>query len=104
MGLNSKKPFLEHKTKLNKIPFLITNKDALLLKKFFDWLKIQPYKDEHNKPIDRYLDDDFFMQKHLKNDEAEITDFDYIPLKINKLDPPIYIKNHINLSDKIYPC
>jgi len=100
MGLNSKKPFLEHKTKLKTIPFLMTNKNAILLKKFFDWLKIQPYKDENNKPIDRYLDDNFFMQKHSANDEAEITDFDYIPLEINKFENPIIIKNYLWLKSE----
>lgn len=98
MGLNSKKPFLEHKTKMKTVPFLITDKNALFLKKFFDWLKIQPYKDEYNKPIDKYLNDSFFIQKHSANDEAEITDFDYIPLEINKLEPVITIKNHLWLK------
>ena len=98
MGLNSKKPFLENKTRKFSAPFLLTNEDALLLKKFFDWLKIQPYNQ------DRTLDEEhFFLQKHSSNDEAEITDFDYIPTKkddINKYFPAIYVRNHLLLENK----
>lgn len=102
MGLNSKKPFLEHKTKPLLAPFLIEKDDALVLKIFFDWLKIQPYKDDENKPKDRYLDDRFFMQKHSSNDEAEITDFDYVPSNEDKLENPIEVKNHLWLrSEKV---
>ncbi|MDH1975515.1 hypothetical protein [Aliarcobacter butzleri] len=103
MGLNSKKPFLENKTRKFSAPFLLKNEDALLLKKFFDWLKVQPYRDEENKSIDRYLDEHFFLQKQSNNDEAEITDFDYIPTKkddINKHFPTIYVRNHLLLENK----
>ncbi|MGA1940331.1 hypothetical protein [Arcobacter sp. YIC-310] len=102
MGLNSKKPYLENKTKKLNIPFLIKNSDALILKKFFDWLKIQNYRDEKNIQKDRFLDEEhFFMQKQSKNDEAEIIDFDYIPLKsddIKKQFKPIYVKNYLKVE------
>lgn len=101
MGLNSKKPFLENKTRKFSAPFLLKNEDALLLKKFFDWLKVQPYRDEENKSIDRYLDEHFFLQKQSNNDESEITDFDYIPTKkddVNKYFHPIYVKNYLELE------
>ncbi|MDR1150799.1 MAG: hypothetical protein LBJ93_04220 [Clostridiales bacterium] len=98
MGLNGKKPFLEHKTRKNAAPFILEGKNALMLKKFFDWLKNQPY----NK--DRTLDEDhFFIQKQSNNDEAEITDFDYIPTKTddaNKSFTPIYFKNYLYIKDK----
>ena len=97
MGLNSKKPFLENKNRKLTIPFMIKNRDALMLKKFFDWLKLQPYNQ------DRTLDEHFFIRKHLNNDEAEITEFDYIPIKaddINKSFEPIYVKNYLELKDK----
>lgn len=98
MGLNSKKPFLENKTRKSNIPFMIQNEDALMLKKFFDWLKVQPYNQ------DRTLDKEhFFIQKQSNNDEAEITDFDYIPTKkddVNKYFSSIYVKNYLELEDK----
>lgn len=95
MGLNSKKPFLENKTRKLSAPFLLKNEDALILKKFFDWLKIQPYNQ------DRILDEHFFLQKHSSNDEAEITEFDYIPTKkddANKHFLSIYVKNYLELE------
>ncbi len=98
MGLNSKKPFLENKTRKVNAPFLLKNEDALILKKFFDWLKVQPYNQ------DRTLDEEhFFLQKHSSNDEAEITDFDYIPTKkddINRQFTHIVVKNYLELEDK----
>ena len=98
MGLNSKKPFLENKTRKFSAPFLLKNEDALMLKKFFDWLKLQPYNQ------DRTLDKEhFFIQKQSNNDEAEITDFDYIPTKkddVNKYFSSIYVKNYLELEDK----
>lgn len=103
MGLNSKKPYLENKTKKLNVPFLIENSDALMLKKFFDWLKIQPYRDENKKAIDRYLDEHFYIQKQSKNDEAEISDFDYIPLKSDdakKHFKIIQVKNYLRIRNK----
>lgn len=102
MGLNSKKPYLENKTQKLNIPFMLENENALMLKKFFDWLKLQPYRNaETNKANDRFLDEEhFFMQKHSKNDEAEIIDFDYIPLKsddIRKQFKHIHVKNYLKI-------
>ncbi len=97
MGLNGKKPFLENKTRKISTPFLIINDDALLIKKFFDWLKIQPYSQ------DRYLDEHFFMQKQSKNDEAEIKEFEFIPLKrddVQRYFKPIEVKNYLTIRDK----
>lgn len=39
--LNSKKPFLENKTRMNKIPFMLSLKKVLLEKQFFDFLMSQ---------------------------------------------------------------
>ena len=102
MGLNSKKPFLENKSKTFSVPFLINSGNALLLKKFFDWLKLQPYRYENKESIDRYLNEEnFYIQKKTKNDEAEIVDFDYIPLKSNDVKKDfksIYVKNHLKIK------
>ena len=98
MGLNSKKPFLENKTRKLSTPFMIKNEDALMLKKFFDWLKVQPYRNKENEFIDRHLDEHFFLQKQSNNDEAEVVDFDYIPIREDDVDErfkPIYVKNYL---------
>jgi len=91
MGLNSKKPFLEQKTRREKAPFLVKKEDALLAKKFFDWLKFQRFMDK--KP----LSDEFFINRDFR-DKDLIIDFDHIPLKINKLLEPIVIRNHLLIT------
>ncbi len=91
MGLNSKKPYLEHKTRKEKAPFLIKKEDAILAKKFFDWLKFQKFTDK--KP----LGDDFFINRDFKEKDL-IVDFDHLPIKINRFKEPITIKNHLLLK------
>ncbi len=83
MGLNTKKPFLEHKNRKLKTPFMILKEDALLLKKFFDWLKFQDYQ---NKTP---LLDEIFINRDFKKKDL-IIDFDYIPGKSKKINK-IYI-------------
>ncbi len=41
MGMNSKKPYLEHKTTPFKVPFRITTEEAVLLRKLYLWLNGQ---------------------------------------------------------------
>ena len=88
MGLNQKKPFLEHKNRKIVTPFMMLKEDALLAKKFFDWLKFQKFMDK--KP----LNDAFFINRDFKEKDL-IVDFDHIPLKIERLKEPIVIKNHL---------
>lgn len=92
MGLNSKKPFFEHKTKKLTTPFMITPQMAMQSKIFFDWLALQPYKTNLLK--------DMFLQKHAENGKAIINDFDYLPVKIEKLKPFIMIKNYLKIKNK----
>lgn len=97
MGLNSKKPYLEHKTKseINKkiiAPFLIQSKTAMQLKLFFDWLTLQPYQTD--------LLDNMFLNKHSDNGKAVINDYDYLPVKIEKLQSPIDITNLLTIDNK----
>jgi len=91
MGMNSKKPFLEQKTRKEKIPFFIQKEDALLVKKFFDWLKVQQYM---NKTP---LIDEIFINRNFKEKDM-ITDFDYIPVLSNKLQKEVVIKNYLLLK------
>ncbi len=75
MGLNTKKPYLEQKTRKEKAPFLIKKEDALLAKKFFDWLKFQKYMDKTP------LSNQFFINRDFREKDL-IIDFDYLPIKI----------------------
>ena len=88
MNLNSKKPFLEQKAKKTNAPFIILDSDALLIKKFLDWLKCQQLMNKNPLSQEIFLNRDF-REKDL------IIDFDYIPLKIRKLENQIYVTNYL---------
>lgn len=90
MGLNAKKPYLEHKGRKNTIPYLISSDEVLLQKKLFDFLM-------NNVAIGKrlvYIDDEiikcyangerpkgkftgYFMRLQ-KGKEVEIHDFDSV--------------------------
>jgi len=93
MGLNAKKPFLEHKNKLTVAPFMIWDGDALMTKKFFDWLKFQDYSNKYP------LGNQFFLNRDFKEKDM-VLDFDYLPIEIEKLKDPISIKNFLQVKDK----
>ena len=93
MGLNAKKPYLEQKTKKTEAPFMIKKEDALLAKKFFDWLKFQDFKEK--KPL--VNNKEFFINRDFKEKDL-IIDFDYVPVQINKFKKPIYFKNYLLLK------
>ncbi len=88
MGLNSKKPYLEQKTRKISTPFMIVKDDAVLIKKFFDWLKIQEFKEKYP------LTDELFLNRDFREKDL-LVDFDYLPIKIDKLESSIDIKNYL---------
>ena len=90
-GINQKKTFDEHLTKKKKQPFLIQYKTAFEIKKFFDWLK---WKSSEIKDFEN-----IFMHKYSKHDEAIIDNFDYLPLKIEKLQESIIVKNYLQIKN-----
>lgn len=93
MGLNSKKPYLEHKTKKTIAPFMILDSNAVLVKKFFDWLKFQEYNNKYP------LRENIFINRDFKEKEM-VQDFDYLPLKIEKFNDAIQIYNYLQISNK----
>jgi CRISPR-associated protein Csh1 len=91
MGLNDNKPFLKHKTKKLSTPYMIKKEDALLSKKFFDWLKFQDNREKY--PLINTL----FMHRDFR-DKDLILDFDYIPIQLKELTPPIKVENHLKVK------
>lgn len=92
MGLNAKKPYLEHKTKKITAPFMVKNTDALMIKRFFDWLKFQAYQNKYPSG------EQFFINRDYKEKDI-VTDFDYLPFKIDKFDDSIYYKNYLQVFE-----
>lgn len=117
MGLNSKKPYLENKSRKTKVPHLISLEEALMQKKFFDYLLNQASIGKTNIYIDNEkiypkndkesMNSDFsgIYLRIKKGKELEIHDFDTVnDYKVNI--KPIKLKSVIdidlNKSDLIY--
>ncbi|MTI46541.1 MAG: type I-B CRISPR-associated protein Cas8b/Csh1 [Firmicutes bacterium] len=89
MGLNSKKPYLENKTRKVTVPYLIDQEEVMIQKKFFDYLmnqvsagKSNIYIDDKIYPLDskESIDKNFngIFLRIKKSKEVEIQDYDII--------------------------
>ena len=126
IGLNSKKPYLENKTRKNKVPYLLSLDQVLMQKRFFDYLfnnvslgknNIYISLDEEdlddkitalegNKIIDENhiqegLKDNFsgIYIRIQKGKELEIHDFDTISNYSDNI-CPIKLENFLNVDNK----
>nr|WP_246517095.1 type I-B CRISPR-associated protein Cas8b/Csh1 [Clostridium aciditolerans] len=112
MGLNAKKPYLEHKTRKVNVPYLINQDEVIYQKKFFDYLMNQVAAGKTNI----YIGDNIVALKNgetpekdfrgmyfriKKGKEVEIHDFDIIPRYSPKLGDPFQYKNVLNADNKI---
>jgi len=112
MGLNSKKPYLENKTRKNTSPYLIDADEVQLQKEFFDYLmnqvsigKVNVFVDTENKKMEikenGELPEDNFSGLFLrikKGKEVEIHDFDTITGYRSKLKKCLNVRNILNLD------
>ena len=108
MGLNSKKPYLENKSRKTKVPYLVSLEEVLMQKKFFDYLLNQASIGKTNIYIDEDIEaksDQELMKRDFsgiyfrikKGKEVEIHDFDTInDYKVNI--KPIILRNVIDLD------
>lgn len=97
MGSNSKKPYLELKTTKFKVPYRTTVEDAVLTKKFFDWLNYQPERElliPEDYDFERQIES-AKNNKHgnacyyiyvSKGQEVTIEDFEYLPRYNKEID------------------
>lgn len=96
LGLNSKKPYLKHRTRKNDTPYLINTEEVLLQKKFFDFLMNKASQGYSNIYIDEdihCLTADQSMPKRFngyflriqKGKEVEIKEFDTIACLDNEI-------------------
>lgn len=113
MGLNSKKPYLENKTRKMMVPYLINQEEVLSQKKLFDYLMNQAVMGQVNiymgekilpKKSNETLDDDFtgIYLRIKKGKELEIHDFDIIPMYKPELIKKFEYKNVLGMDyDKL---
>ncbi|WP_251862240.1 type I-B CRISPR-associated protein Cas8b/Csh1 [Clostridium sp. Marseille-Q2269] len=78
MGLNSKKPYLENKSRKSKLPYLLTKEEVLIQKQFFDYLMNQVSKGKTNI----YINEEIIQT--MGNDEMPEEDFEGYYLRIKK--------------------
>ncbi|GMQ61780.1 hypothetical protein [Vallitalea maricola] len=100
MGLNAKKPYLEHKTMVNNLPCLIKSSDTLIHKKFFDWLGTRKqgclyikYDSDFIKGIKEKVtkgQESYYFLYLEQGKEAEIKNFDIIPVFRSNVNLEIY--------------
>lgn len=126
MQMNAKKPFLEYKDRLQKVPMLESTAQVLDKKLFFDYLlncaangKYNIYlyseqEDEENYKIRAYGNKElpaiydgqgYFLRIRKGKNEAEIEQMDGINCYRNKLKKPINVQNitDINTEKAQYP-
>lgn len=112
MGLNSKKPYLENKTRKAKVPYLINQQEVLYQKRFFDYLTNQAAAGKTNIYIGKDIkalkngempDKDFsgMYFRIKKGKEVEIHDFDVIPRYSPNLNKPFEYQNVLNADNKL---
>lgn len=113
IGLNSKKPYLENKTRKIEVPYLINQDEVMYQKKFFDYLmnqvshgKVNIYIGNEIKCLSNkeYLDEEFtgMFMRLKKGKEVEIQDYDIISNYKPELDKVFEYKNIMGIDyDKL---
>lgn len=112
INLNSKKPYLENKSRKIKIPYLIDENEVLIQKKFFDYLNNLASKgyvniylsDEYieSRKNAKLLDNDFtgLYLRLKKGKEVEIYDYDVITSYKPTLKKPFKLLNILEIDEK----
>ncbi|WP_187647043.1 hypothetical protein [Nitrosophilus labii] len=95
MGLNSKKPYLEHKTRGFNLPFMVKKDKIYTFKALFDFLKFQ--NNLLQKEASRHSSG-VYITKHSSNDQAEIIDFDIVTNE-NLLPKPFILRDYLSESE-----
>lgn len=112
MGLNSKKPYLENKTRKLIIPYILNKKNVILQKKFFDYLmnqaavgKVNIYISQDEMTIGAYKNGDMpdydfngIFLRLKKGMEVEIHNFDVISGYRSKIKKEFHYKNILKLD------
>lgn len=118
MGMNSKKPYLENKSRKVKVPYLLNQEDAMLQSQLFDYFMGQVSKGRYHIYIENDEDDPriiscsnketpddfsegYYLRLRMDKNEAAIVDADVISDYNPNLFPPFMVKDHIGVSDRI---
>lgn len=114
MGMNSKKPYLENKTRKTKVPYMLDINKAMLQAQFFDYLAGQASKGNNNIYVDLERDTiEAFRNNHSpshietgiylriqQGKELEIHNVDRITGYRNNLKRDFYMKNVMEVQEE----
>lgn len=114
MGMNSKKPFLENKTRKVKVPYLLDQQKALLQSQFFDYLWgkvsqgqydfyiVTDNENEDIKSLNEIHDyiSGYYIRCRKEKNEVEIAYADNVTSYSHELEKPFVLKNYIGISEK----
>jgi CRISPR-associated protein Csh1 len=109
MGLNSKKPYLENKTRKVVVPYLINQEEVIYQKKFFDYLMNQASSGKFNIYVGKeiialnnrnFLEEDFngIFLRLRKDKEVLIQDYDVISNYNSKLNSVFEYQNILQID------
>jgi CRISPR-associated protein Csh1 len=111
MGLNSKKPYLENKTRKITVPYLVNQEEVIYQKKFFDYLMNQASSGKFNIYIGKEiiaLDNKSALEENFngmflrvrKDKEVVIQDYGIISNYNSKLSNEFEYKNVLRMDDE----
>lgn len=116
MGMNSKKPYLENKSRKVTVPYLLNQKEVLLQSQFFDYLMGEVSQRRVNIYVDNYdgetsiraytdaeqpigLESGYYFRCRKEKNEVAIIESDVITNYSIKLDPPFCLRNYIEIPE-----
>ncbi|WP_025718646.1 hypothetical protein [Paenibacillus sp. 1-18] len=105
MSMNSKKPYLEHKTMRVGAPVRLSLEEALLVKEASEWLLSQPkfrmnkfgYRTDFSKNSEKVAEGYFLV--YVEGKDNEVQDFENVPFS-KKVHVNIRLKNALGLMTK----
>ena len=118
MGMNSKKPYLENKSRKVRVPYLLNQEDAMIQSQLFDYFMGQVSKGKYHIYVENDANDSriiscsntetpdafssgYYLRLRMDKNEAAIVDADVISDYNPNLLPTFMVKDHIGASDKI---
>lgn len=117
MGMNSKKPFLENKSRKVKVPYLLNQSEVILQTKLFDYLmgkvsqkKYHIYVDNYdkeemeiraytNREVPEDVESGYYLYCQMGKNGIIIHRADVITAYTTHLDTPFYLKNYIQIPE-----
>lgn len=116
LGLNQKKPFLEHRTRKFSVPRLVSQREALLQRQLFDFLlgeaskgkynvlvsdQIVTYTDEDEPPLDDGSGSTYYRTKIGGNGDLIIMRELKVQNSHTRLNPYFRMNDYLDLSEKV---